>query len=898
MAATVDQTVLKQIKQALFQDDPEWAAAFNKQVERMTKEEEVAMKTLDTVFWSLTAEGTDPEDVKGEVEEIFQQLRARRCQQQLRDQIVPLIRKLPREFHKDVLAEVMDSFGDLTLSDEEVLLHAHEMVSNLKADSPPKPAIATKEPKDSKENKKSKGDGGEGDGKKKKKKKPKEGDASEPAELVKKIKKTKKGTESTPQSPQGTELRAATADVLPVPEPTVKRQVALEPKSVSSGAPNLGGSASPVPPTTAVPITTMAPTPSPAAQAVPEPKSDSSGAHKPPTTAVPVTTAAPTPSPASQVAPEPKGVSSEVPSTHAASPDHPPAPGSSAVPTTTPAVLPSATQVDSADAKAVLTATTLLLAQLHASQGEAARTLDVHVQMLQQREKLAIERELALERKEQELEDRAADLQLKELELDDLRRQLEEQQSQSETLYGMVQEQQKERDEAQALRQQVEAAVQACEEALQKSAASERELVEKQRYVHELRQHEASIAQQLHSTKVFCLKAEARVDALTAELKAKAQENVVLLKKQEDLLVQVAALRQELSEKASFGEQLTKRVVELTEEAKDRHTLLQKLQALEADHKKLQQACERSAVWSLHSTELTQKLKFAREEARTAEEHVQQLSQDLEAKAQQCAQLEAAVSELLPFRQLARDLQGVEEEMLCRRHEVREMMEQCRLTESRLRKSDRLASHLQRQLERAELRIGDLLEENEELLAQEHPCHWSLESCILQEHLVRLSLQAVATADACRLACIWIQEQRQPPCGVIFHFLAEQWTICEEAAGEIPLRVGALLECPPSFLAHPSRRPPARHACSSSHFASARRIPCRASISSTTGRTHSIRSEHPPDSMPSSVLANPSEPRSCCSGMGSQAGWASSWAMDCSDTPVLAAYPRTRRHRT
>eukprot|EP00667_Euglena_gracilis_P019415 EG_transcript_20801 len=238
--------MLEQIKRALFQDDPEWAAAYNKQLKALSREETVMMMTrLDTVFWSLTAEGTDPDEVKGEVEHLFQQLRTQRCQQQLRDQILPLIRKLPRECHKDVLAEVMDFFGDLTLSDEEVLQHAANMVANLKLDSPPKPAPVPKDERDSREGKKSKGErpeaelGGEGDTKKKKKKKPKEGDVGESTEATKKGKKTKKGAESRPQSPQGTENRvvAATSGVAPAPPPKSPLSTMPEPKAAVEAPP-------------------------------------------------------------------------------------------------------------------------------------------------------------------------------------------------------------------------------------------------------------------------------------------------------------------------------------------------------------------------------------------------------------------------------------------------------------------------------------------------------------------------------------------------------------------------------------------------------------------------------------------------------------------------------------
>lgn len=53
--------MLEQIKRALFQDDPEWAAAYNKQLKALSREETVMMMTrLDTVFWSLTAEGVRP----------------------------------------------------------------------------------------------------------------------------------------------------------------------------------------------------------------------------------------------------------------------------------------------------------------------------------------------------------------------------------------------------------------------------------------------------------------------------------------------------------------------------------------------------------------------------------------------------------------------------------------------------------------------------------------------------------------------------------------------------------------------------------------------------------------------------------------------------------------------
>eukprot|EP00906_Rhabdomonas_costata_P028193 RCo039985 len=189
-----EQKMLAKIKEAFLEDEPEWAEGYRNQEKGLSKKElAVITPKLNDIFWRLADEGeVDVDEIKSEIEVVFQQLRTERCKGDLREKILPLVKALPPEHHQTMLTDILELFSDLMLSDAEVLAQASSiLVTTIRRMGGQVPMLAnTQRP--------GAADAGEGAGpdadskEKKKKKKKKDGESEEGAASSKTEKKKDK----------------------------------------------------------------------------------------------------------------------------------------------------------------------------------------------------------------------------------------------------------------------------------------------------------------------------------------------------------------------------------------------------------------------------------------------------------------------------------------------------------------------------------------------------------------------------------------------------------------------------------------------------------------------------------------------------------------------------------
>eukprot|EP01012_Entosiphon_sulcatum_P065831 TRINITY_DN94837_c0_g1_i1.p1 TRINITY_DN94837_c0_g1~~TRINITY_DN94837_c0_g1_i1.p1 ORF type:complete len:870 (-),score=176.45 TRINITY_DN94837_c0_g1_i1:41-2650(-) len=660
--------VLEKIRTQFLREEGEWGQAFQQQYKLLSKQELRDFEPrINDAFLALTSEDIDPEDVKGEIEHIFQELRSARCQNQLRSEILPLMKSLPEQYRKPMLAEILELFAELTFTDQQVLENAEEMIYAALEGEQQQQQQQAQEPTEKKKKKKNKEGAPEGGKKEKKKKKGEEAAPQEepkpPApEPVKEEEKKKKDKDGKAEGKKEKSKKEKAETTAPAPPKVAVSIPAAPAKTVPSpSVPNDD-------------FEDYEDEPPPQIQLISKPPSKLAAPTSATTESAPVKPISQATEPA-PLAPVPTQAQSEPPKE---------------------------------EAKALVTATSLLVEQLRHSQSEATVQLDMRWKALEQqlaelklREAAVQSQSEVIAEREEALKTREADLQREELEV----RQREERCTE---LLRVAQDRQQESAELEAMRLQLQNLASDLKASIQKAAGVEAELVEKQTQINRLKIRETELLQELHTSNLAQKRAEARVTALAQELTNKAKEWCIVSKDLDESKLCVRELNEQLKE----CEELRTQVSSLKAQLSGHEELKMMLQSANERIAEFERDLHQREVWSSYADSLRERLHESTTECENLREKLAQVSKTCNGTVEELhttkLQLSEAVKRVDQLSEYERRALCLQEETNTRRFEVGELMDQIKSRDAQLRAANKKAAALKRQLGERDATISAL----------------------------------------------------------------------------------------------------------------------------------------------------------------------------------------------